>query len=167
MRRDTTRGRCSTVRVLVRVVLMLAVLEAVLIVVFRLQLRPAINAVRRFNRTALNPAMMKVAGSAHWYASVIHHRGRVSGRAYATPVLVEQAGNHFYIPLPYGRTDWCANVTAAGECTVEHKGKLYHATAPTIVPFAEAAPLISPRTLRTLRLYNLRTFLRLDMTGGE
>ena len=108
-------GHRGVIQVLVRVVLMLLVLEAVLIVVFRLQVRPAVGfSIRRFNRAVLNPAMMKVAGSAHWYASVIHHQGRAPGRSYATPVVVEQAGSEFYIPLPYGLTDWCANVMAAG-----------------------------------------------------
>jgi hypothetical protein len=104
---------------------MLLALEAVLIVVFRLQVRPAIDALRRFNRAVLNLAMMKVAGSAHWYASVIHHQGRTSERSYTTPVVAEHVGSQFYIPLPYGLTDWCANVVAAGGCTVKHKGKRY------------------------------------------
>ncbi len=146
---------------------MLLMLEAGLIVVFRLQVRPAIDAIRHFNRAVLNPAMMRVAGSAHWYASVIHHRGRASGQSYATPVVVEQAGSHFYIPLPYGQTDWCANVTAAGGCTIKHKGKLYHTAAPAIVPFADAAPVISARRLRSFRLYNVRSFLHLDITDEE
>ena len=160
-------GHHRAIQVLVGVGLMLLLLEAVLIVVFRLQVRPAIDAIRRFNRAVLNPAMMKLAGSAHWYASVIHHQGRASGRSYATPVVVEQAGSHFYIPLPYGLTDWCANVTAAGGCTIERKGKLYHTAAPTIVPFADASPVISARSLRSFRLYNVRSFLRLNITGEE
>jgi len=167
IRAKPARSYLGAIQVLVRVVLMLVVLEAVLIVVFRLQVRPAIDAVRRFNRAVLNPAMMKLAGSAHWYVSVIHHQGRASGRFYATPVVVEQVGNHFYIPLPYGVTDWSANVTAAGRCTIEHRGKLYHAAAPTIVSFAQAAPLISARWLRSLRLYGVRSFLRLDITSEQ
>ena len=91
-------GHRGAIQVLVRVVLMLLVLEAVLIVVFRLQVRPAIDAIRRFNRAVLNPAMMKLAGSSHWYASVIHHQGRASGRSYATPVVVEQAGSQLLHP---------------------------------------------------------------------
>lgn len=157
----------SAIRVLVRLALTLVALDAVLIVAFRRQIRPVIDAVRRFNRALLNPAMMKVAGSAHWYASVVHHRGRASGRSYATPVVVEHAGNQFYIPLPYGVTDWCANVMAAAGCTIEHKGELYQAVAPKIVPFADAAPIISARSLRSFRLYGVRSFLRLDITGDE
>ena len=115
-------GHRGVIQVLVRVVLMLLVLEAVVIVVFRLQVRPGIDAIRRFNRAVLNPAMMTLAGSSHWYASVIHHQGRASGRSYATPVVVEQAGSQFYVPLPYGLTDWCANVTAAGGCAPSNTG---------------------------------------------
>jgi len=96
------RGYRGAIQVLVRVVLMLTVLETVLIVLFRLQVRPAIDAVRRFNRAVLNPAMMKLAGSAHWYASAIHHQGRVSGRFYATAVVVAQGRK----PLLHSAAVW-------------------------------------------------------------
>ncbi len=168
MTRTTPRSAgARIVRTLCGVVFVFVALEATLVVIFRAQWRPGIDAIRRFNRAVLNPAMMKVAGSAHWYASVIHHQGRASGRCYVTPVVVEQAGDHFYIPLPYGLTDWCANVTAAGGCTIERKGKLYHTAAPTIVSFADASPVISARSLRSFRLYKVRAFLRLDITGEE
>ncbi len=162
-----TCGRRHAIRVLTGAVLVLIALEAVLIVVFRLQVRPAIDAIRHFNRAVLNPAMLTMAGSAHWYASVIHHQGRTTGRPYATPVVAERVGDQFYIPLPYGLTDWCANVTAAGGCAVKHKGRRYHTTAPTVVPFALAAPLISARSRRRFRLYGVRSFLRLEITGEE
>ncbi|WP_238559644.1 MULTISPECIES: nitroreductase/quinone reductase family protein [Mycobacterium ulcerans group] len=167
VRQDTTSTspvRRAAIQVLAGAGLLLVVLEAFLIVSFRLRLRPAINAIRRFNRAVLNPAMLTMAGSAHWYASVIHHQGRTTGRAYATPVVAERVGDQFYIPLPYGRTDWCANVMAAGECTVEHKGRRYRTTAPAVIGFAVAAPFISARSRRTFRLYKVRSFLRLDIT---
>ena len=168
MTRTTPRSAGARIaRTLCGVALLFIALDATLVVIFRTQWRPGIDAIRRFNRAVLNPAMMTVAGSAHWYASAIHHKGRASGRSYATPVVVEQARGHFYIPLPYGPTDWCANVTAAGRCTIERKGKLYHTAAPTIVPFADAAPVISARSLRSFRLYKVRSFLRLDITGEE
>jgi deazaflavin-dependent oxidoreductase (nitroreductase family) len=162
-----TCGHRHAIRVLAGGVFVLIALEAVLIVVFRLRVRPAIDAIRHFNRAVLNPAMLTMAGSAHWYASVIHHQGRTTGRPYATPVVAERVGDQFYIPLPYGMTDWCANVTATGGCTVEHKGTRYHTPAPTIVSFARAAPLISARSRLTFRLYDVRSFLRLEITGGE
>ncbi len=64
-------------------------------------------------------------------------------------------------------SDWCANVVAAGGCTVKHKGKRYHTATPAIAPFADAAPVISARSRRTFSLYNVRSFLRLEITGEE
>jgi len=163
-------GRCllRVVGSLCRAVLVLAALEAVLVVIFRGRWRPGIDAVRRFNRAVLNPAMMRLAGSKHWYASVVHHVGRVSGRAYATPVLIHAVGDQFYIPLPYGTgVDWCANVLTAGGCTVDHKGRRFSVTAPAIVAYSEVAPLIPARLRRTLGLYDVSFFLRLDVTADQ
>ncbi|HEX9177712.1 MAG TPA: hypothetical protein VF874_17100, partial [Mycobacterium sp.] len=75
------------VRVLVRVRLTLAALDVILVIVFRGKWRPGIDAVRQFNKAVLNPAMLRMAGSKHWYASVVHHLGRMSGKPYSTPVV--------------------------------------------------------------------------------
>lgn len=153
-------------RVLARVLLTLVAIEAIAVVVFRSQWPPAIRAVRRFNRAVLNPAMLRMAGSTHWYASVVHHVGRRSGRSYATPVLAELVGHHLYLPLPYGtHVDWCANVLAAGGCVVERKGERYETTAPAIVPAAEAAAVIPARRRRSLDLFGVRDYLRLQIAG--
>lgn len=64
-------------------------------------------------------------------------------------------------------SDWCANVVAAGGCTVKHKGKRYHTATPAIARFADADPVISARSRRTFSLYNVRSLLRLEITGGE
>ena len=81
--------------------------------------------VRAFNKRLLNPAMMKLAGRRHWYAAVIRHKGRRSGREYATPVVaVPVAADAFIIPLPYGEgVDWLKNVLAAKRATLESKGE--------------------------------------------
>lgn len=155
-------------RALVRVVLPLLALWSLAVVVFRSQWPPAIDAVRHLNKAVLNPAMLRVAGSEHWYASIVHHVGRSSGKPYSTPVVVQQSGDQLYIPLPYGtRADWCANVRAAGGCTVEHKGRRLEATAPAIVPFAEAAPVLSPRLRRSFAMYGVDSFLRLTVANAE
>ena len=46
-----------------------------------------LDTVRVFNKHLLNPAMLLVAGRKHWYAGVIEHTGRRSGKNYATPVV--------------------------------------------------------------------------------
>lgn len=50
--------------------------------------------VRSFNRSVLDPAMLTLAGRRLWYASVIEHRGRMSGRGYRTPVVAIKATVH-------------------------------------------------------------------------
>ncbi|WP_372452952.1 hypothetical protein [Mycolicibacterium xanthum] len=166
---STTERRSTRVlRTFCRVMLALAVYEVVLVSIFRTRWRPGVDAVRRFNRAVLNPAMLHLAGSEHWYASVVHHVGRRSGRAYATPVLIHAVGDRLYIPLPYGTgVDWCANVLAAEVCTVEHKGQRLTATAPVIVPTAEAQVFLSPRLRRTFKLYRVASFLRLDVAADR
>lgn len=63
--------------------------------------------MRTFNKYVLNPPMRLPAGRKHWYASVIRHIGRRSGKAYATPVVAERVPDGFVIPLPYGAdVDW-------------------------------------------------------------
>ena len=46
--------------------------------------------VRAFNKRLLNPLMLRLAGRKYWYASVIEHTGRRSGKHYATPVATER-----------------------------------------------------------------------------
>jgi len=60
--------------------------------------------------------MMCLAGRRHFYASVLHHKGRHSGKEYATPLGVAPIDGGFVIPLDYGEgVDWLKNVLAEGE----------------------------------------------------
>jgi deazaflavin-dependent oxidoreductase (nitroreductase family) len=106
--------------------------------------------IRVLNKRLLNPAMMKLAGRRHWYAAVIRHRGRRSGREYATPVVaVPVCGDAFIIPLPYGEdVDWLKNVMAAGRVTVEAKGETYDVLEPEVIGATEAFPLLEERHRR-------------------
>ena len=70
--------------------------------------------------------MLRVAGRRHWYAGVIHHTGRQTGKSYATPVVVEQSPDGIVIPLPYGAdVDWLRNAIAAGHATVTVHGETF------------------------------------------
>lgn len=118
--------------------------------------------IRVLNKRVLNPAMMNLAGRRHWYAAVIRHRGRRSGREYTTPVVaVPVAGDAFVIPLPYGEgVDWLKNVLAAGWATVEAKGEIYDIFEPEVIGAAEASPLLDERHRRTWRRFGIERFLR-------
>ena len=107
------------------------------------------------------PPMMNLAGRRHWYAAVIRHRGRRSGREYTTPVVaVPAAGDAFVIPLPYGEeVDWLKNVLAAGRATVGAKGEIYDIFEPEVIAAAEASPLLDERHRRTWRRFGIEHFL--------
>ena len=95
---------------------------------------PARNAVRTFNKYLLNPVMMLLAGRKHWYAAVIRHTGRRSGKHYATPVVADRVADGFILPLPYGTgVDWLRNLIAAGQTTITVSGQTYEVAEPEII----------------------------------
>ena len=94
----------------------------------------------RLQRAILNPRQMRSAGTPGAYASVIRHRGRVSGQPYETPVGAVADGDGFLIALVYGsRTQWLRNVLAARSATIVHEGQAYAVDQPEIVPMRAVA----------------------------
>lgn len=78
---------------------------------------------------------------------IIHHHGRRSGTAYATPIALVPTVSEdlFLIGLPWGsKTSWARNVLAAGGATIAWKGRAHRATDPRLVEPAEAAALSKP-----------------------
>jgi hypothetical protein len=74
--------------------------------------RPARNAIRFGPRTrrliravarVINPLVLRIAGRRHMpILGIVHHRGRKTGRCYATPLGVRPAaGGGFVIPLTF------------------------------------------------------------------
>ena len=122
--------------------------------------------IRLLNRRVLNPAMMTLAGRRHFYAAVLRHRERRSGREYETPlVAVPVAGDAFVVPLPYGEeVDWLKNVLAAGRATIEAKGETHEVAEPEVMDAAEAFPLLDERHRRTWRRFGIERFLRVKRT---
>jgi deazaflavin-dependent oxidoreductase (nitroreductase family) len=113
--------------------------------------------VRYFNKHILNPIMLSWAGRKWSPYAVIRHRGRISGRAYSTPVLARIANEHLVIPLPYGKhVDWCRNILAGNGCFITWKGETYHATAPALLE-ADEGLLAFPGWIQAL----------LEQTGTE
>lgn len=93
---------------------------------WRLRVRTVIDAIRRFDKEIFNPAIMHFAGCPHWDASVLYHKGRRSGRRYATPPRITPIDGGFVVALAYGeRVDWLKNVLAEGVARIETKGETY------------------------------------------
>ncbi|WP_123024424.1 PNPOx family protein [Mycolicibacterium stellerae] len=125
---------------------------------------PARNAVRTFNKFVLNPAMLHLAGRKHWYAGVIRHSGRQSGKNYATPVVVERVTDGFILPLPYGTgVDWLRNVLAAGRASVTVNGQTYDVAEPEILDAATAAPQLSARRRRAFQRFHIDNYLKVKL----
>ena len=153
-----------TSRLLRWVILPNAALLVFYLVLLRfLQLRSVMDGVRVFNKRVLNPAMMTLAGRHYWYASVIRHVGRRSGKEYSTPVVAERVGEGFIIPLPYSEgTDWLKNVLAAGRATIESKGETYAVGEPEIIDAEAAFLVLLPRLRRAWRLFSIDHFLKVE-----
>ena len=117
--------------------------------------------VRVFNKRLLNPLMLRLAGRKHWYASVIEHTGRHSGKQYATPVATERVPDGFVIPLPYGvGVDWLRNVLADGHATIRVNGQSYRVVQPEIISAEAAAPQLRPQRRRTYDLFGVKNYLK-------
>lgn len=117
--------------------------------------------VRLSNKHLLNPLMLRLAGTKYWYASVVHHTGRRSGKQYATPVVADRVGDRFIVPLPYGtQVDWLRNVLTAGRARLTSKGETFELTAPEIIDATEALPLLPRNRRRAFERNGIEHFLR-------
>jgi deazaflavin-dependent oxidoreductase (nitroreductase family) len=99
----------------------------------------AAHTLLRVGTRRLNPLMLSLAGSRLSMFAVIYHRGRRSGRSYATPVSARPTTDGFVISLTFGeQADWFRNVQAAGGCTIRWKGVNYPVIEPVVVDWATA-----------------------------
>lgn len=129
----------------------------------RWQVGPALDIIRRMNRTVTNPRVMRTAGTSDTQTSVIEHVGRTSGRTYQTPIDIIESATGLLIALPYGtRADWLRNVLAAGSATVVTQGERVDVDRPMIVATADVADLIPKRTMRMLRVFGVSQFVHLE-----
>jgi deazaflavin-dependent oxidoreductase (nitroreductase family) len=64
----------------------------------------------------------------------IEHRGRTSGKPYATIVTTYRKGNVLAIALGHGKTDWVKNVLAAGQADLHFARSQVHIINPRILP---------------------------------
>ena len=92
---------------------------------------------------------------------VVRHRGRKSGRMFATPIAVAATSDAFVIPLPWGeRTDWCRNIVAAGGGTIRYRGSDYLVRDPQVVS-VDVARSAFPAPIRAIiPLTGIQRFLR-------
>lgn len=115
----------------------------------------------------LNPTIRRVAGRRGVpLLGLVYHRGRRSGRVYASPVMVGSTGLVFMIALTFGSTsDWCRNVLDAGGCEVKLQGVEYAADQAQVVDDRTASVDVNAAFALPfrfmLRALGIRHFLRL------
>ena len=118
--------------------------------------------VARFNRAATNRVVTPIAGRTPGLA-LVRHRGRRSGRTSRTPVNAYARGDDYVIALVYGAdSDWVRNVTAAGGCELQVRGRQLRLTDPRIVhdrTRKDVPPMVRP----ALRLVGVDDFLHLTV----
>ena len=129
-----------------------------------IQLGPRARAIVRAAARLINPLILLIAGR-RWMPilGVLHHRGRVSGRMYATPLGMRPLGRTFLLPRTFGENAaWYLNTVAAGWCTVTYLGRDYTLIAPEVVDYATASPAFPRYELVQFRLVGINEYLRLE-----
>jgi hypothetical protein len=129
-----------------------------------LVLKPLIG----LQRAILNPRQMRSAGTPGAYASVIRHRGRVSGRSLETPVGAVAVDDGFVIALMYGsRTNWLQNVLASGSATIVHEGQTYEVDQPALIPMQAVAARFTSSDQQGFRVLRVDQALRVRRVEPE
>ena len=121
------------------------------------------RAVISLGTRLFNPLTRRFAGS-RWFPlfALVRHRGRRSGRVYATPVGARPTPDGFVIPLTFGTSaDWFRNVQAAGGCVVRWRGAEYPVVAPAVVDWATARSAAYPAERIALPLLGITRFAQL------
>jgi deazaflavin-dependent oxidoreductase (nitroreductase family) len=124
---------------------------------------PIPKVVARFNLHVTNRLAGPVAGWLPPFALVLH-RGRISDRAYRTPVWAFRTPDGYVIALTYGAgSEWVRNVLKAGGCTLRVRGRRFTCTRPLVVSGpGDAAGLVPWMVRGPLRVLKVTEFLRLS-----
>jgi deazaflavin-dependent oxidoreductase (nitroreductase family) len=110
----------------------------------------------------VNPLVLRIAGRRHMpILGIVHHRGRKTGRRYATPLGVRPAaGGGFVIPLTFSQAShWYQNIRAAGSCIITYQGADHTLTAPVLVDRATAGPAYPRYERLALRLIGINEYV--------
>lgn len=118
--------------------------------------------VARWNKVGVNRVARHIAPWMPGLALVVH-RGRRSGKRYATPVMVFRAEGGFIIALTYGPgTDWVKNLQAAGGGELRIRGRVIRVGEPWVYQ-DQTRRAIRPVERQVLRLIGVADFLSLKV----
>src|SRR5438046_1560677 len=134
-----------------------------------IHLGPRARRVIRFAAGFVNPLVLPLAGR-RWMpiVGILHHRGRRTGRMYASPLGMRPAGDGFVIPLTFSEhSAWYQNVVAAGRGVVTYGGRNHEVGSPEVVDFAVAAPAFPRYERLQFRAIGITQFLRLTAASDK
>lgn len=104
--------------------------------------------------------MIKIAGRVHSPIALLIHRGRVSGTAYRTPIMVAPWRDGFAIALTYGRgVDWYKNLQASSEGGVKWHGQDYRVRNPVVLDPLEGCQAFGQPQKSILRWMKLADYI--------
>ena len=135
-----------------------------------IRLGPRVRRLIRGVARIVNPLVLRIAGRRHMpVVGIVHHRGRKSGRMYATPLGVRPApGGGFVVPLTFSEAShWYQNIRAAGGCVITYRGVDHAVARPTVVDRATAGPGYPRYERLALRLIGINEFLWLADAHDE
>ena len=118
----------------------------------------------------VNPLVLRIAGRRHMpVVGIIHHRGRNTGRPYATPLGIRPAtAGGFVMPLTFGESaGWYRNIVAAGSCVITWRGADHTVASPMIVDRATALPAFPRYERLALRAIRINEFAWLRDTPAS
>jgi deazaflavin-dependent oxidoreductase (nitroreductase family) len=133
------------------------------------RLGPRARRLIRSVARVVNPLVLRVAGRRHLpVLGILHHRGRKTGRPYATPLGIRPApAGGFVMPLTFGEAaGWYRNVRAAGSAVITWRGADHPVAYPVIVGEAVALPAFPRYERLSLRLIGIRQFAWLRGVPG-
>jgi deazaflavin-dependent oxidoreductase (nitroreductase family) len=93
--------------------------------------------------------------------AVLEHRGRKSGRRYATPVAARRVDGGFVISLAFGaQVDWYRNLLAAGGGTIRWRRVAYPVGAPERIDAGAGVAAFNPVQRVALRFSRVDGYVR-------
>jgi deazaflavin-dependent oxidoreductase (nitroreductase family) len=121
---------------------------------------PLPKGLARFNRVVTNRVLGPFAGRLPGFA-IVTHVGRRSGRERSNPVNLFRSGERYVIALTYGAdSQWVRNVLAAGEASVQTRGRRLRLIEPEVV-HDERQSLVPPPVRPILRAADVSDFMLL------
>lgn len=108
--------------------------------------------------------MVRLLSGRSAHAALLHHVGKRSESAYATPQTAHRSEDTFIVPLPYGtEVDWLRNLQAAGQGVVRLEGGGFPAgIQPRVQNLRELPPLGFPRRSVRSKVFNRAAKKRLN-----